>query len=171
MRISVVTTPEQLSKYKGTGVFEKIQRAFNNLLKSEAKTELKMFDRTVRTWKQKPEFSFEIKGDYLEVGTDDKVYGFLNFGTSVRRAKMSEDFIPKTQPGRLNAYVGKGRRRYVSKKLNLPGIDARDWVGQIGLKREPIFVRNFERYIAPYANKLLYMDNPGPPPNRFWNME
>jgi len=169
--MSVTSTRGLLDPYVGRNMFSLVERALKNLLNAEAQIQLKIFARTVRTWNSKPDFTFEIKDGTelsLEVGTDDKVYYFLNYGTSVRRAMMSKNFVPKTSPGRINAHVGRGGRKYVSKKLNLPGIEERGWTTMIMDLRQPIFERKFKRYIYPYAQKLLFMSVPPPPPNRFW---
>jgi hypothetical protein len=63
------------------------------------------------------------------VGTDDIVFHYLNEGTSVRKATMTSDFTPKTQPGRLLSRGGSGGKSFVSNDPRHwhPGIQPREW--------------------------------------------
>lgn len=95
----------------------------------------KKFDSSVATFAHKPVFEREIKrtgfGNAFTivgtVSTDDEVYGYLNYGTSVRYATMTKGFASKTKPGRISARAGSGRLAYVSKRRPRPGIKARNF--------------------------------------------
>lgn len=50
---------------------------------------------------------------------------WLDLGTRVRYAVMSNPFIPKTRAGQLQSWAGKGKMLFVSKKHPMPGIKAR----------------------------------------------
>lgn len=50
---------------------------------------------------------------------------WLDEGTKVRYAHMTPGFVPKTRPGQLNSWAGKGKMLFVNKKRPLPGIKAR----------------------------------------------
>ena len=78
------------------------------------------------------------------VGTEDPVFGYVNDGTRVRRALMSEDFSPKTRPGSLKSRPGQGGVVFISKDLALPGIEARDFTGQMTRKYEKKYKRGLE---------------------------
>jgi hypothetical protein len=78
------------------------------------------------------------------VGTEDSIFGYLDEGTSVRRALMSEDFSPKTRPGSLRSRPGQGGVVFISKDLALPGIEARDFTGQMKKKYEKKYKRGLE---------------------------
>lgn len=113
------------------------------------------FDRTYATWEETiywtrregedstiPEFEQEVKreGDVIraQVHTDHVLYFFLNDGTSVRYATMSDDFIPKTEPGLIGSGPGRGRPVYVDRNKPRPGIEARKWDRAIAHKHGPI---------------------------------
>ncbi len=111
--------------------------------KSTAQGMKRDYEKTVETWDE--EIIFEqltqtVGGDLIViVGTDNPVYGYVNDGTEVRRALMSPDFISKTRPGVLRARPGQGGVVFISKNLELPGIEARDFIGLITKKWWPIY--------------------------------
>jgi hypothetical protein len=95
----------------------------------------KKFDSSVATFAHKPVFergtgtvsSTSIAQIIGSVSTDDEVYGYLNYGTSVRYATMTKGFAAKTKPGRISARAGSGGLAYVSKRRRRPGIKARNF--------------------------------------------
>lgn len=93
------------------------------------------FRKTYKTWEHKPDFTRKDtvrNGVYkTEVYTDDRIYTFVNDGTSVRYATMTGDFVPKTQPGVLGSGPGRGGVLYVSRQRPRPGIIAREFDLQI----------------------------------------
>jgi hypothetical protein len=86
------------------------------------------FEKTVRTWTHQPRFTplRRQRGWAVEV---DPVYPyqFVNRGTRVRRALMSRDWSSKTKPNVIASYKGSGRMLFVSRRLALPGIKARNF--------------------------------------------
>jgi len=104
----------------------------------ESGTELaKEFERTTRTWLQdKPKFtpqsstaSNKLTLDVVMVGSEmaKSKWVWINFGTKVRYATMSQDWKSKTQVGMLDSGSGRGRKLFVSKRHPRPGIKARGW--------------------------------------------
>lgn len=95
-----------------------------------------LYDRTIRTWEHKPDFVKRTNhtADRAEasINTDSKIFGFIDDGTRVRRAVMSEDWRSKTTPGRLSSGRGSGRVVFISKNISLPGIEARRFTEIIG---------------------------------------
>ena len=92
------------------------------------------FGETVRTWEDKPKFRQETETHpepAVAVYTEDEVYGYVSGGTRVRRAVMSQDFSPKTRPGQLRARPGRGGVVFISRKIELPGIEAREFPAQV----------------------------------------
>ena len=90
----------------------------------------KEFAKTTKTWNEHhPEFYHKLTVKYTEigsaVGTDDEIYGYLNNGTQVRYAHMTDDFEAKTTPKVIGSGPGKGGFAYIGKPL--PGIEARQW--------------------------------------------
>jgi hypothetical protein len=102
------------------------------------------FKRTVRTWKgDKPKFvpKISLKGgaatmDLKIVAEGDGAdkWRYLDEGTKVRRALMSDDWKSKTVPDVFDSRPGKGRVVFISKSLELPGIKARNW-SKMALKK------------------------------------
>ena len=95
----------------------------------------KQFEGTVATWNNKPSFEKIVdlggSGISILIGTDDRIYKFVNDGTHVRHALMSSDWISKTQPRTLRVGRGAGHVVAVSKKIVRPGIEAREFDKQI----------------------------------------
>lgn len=121
-------------------------RDLQRAVKSRAQAMKRDYERVVATWDDKPVFEQITQTTRPDisvlVGTDDRIFGYLDRGTRVRRALMSPDFSPKTRPGELRSYPGQGEVVFVSKKLNLPGIKARGWSKMIGKKHKKPFQRD-----------------------------
>lgn len=100
-----------------------------NALRRTEKKMLKDYEKTTATWTNKP--TFDSKVTYaggvakVKVWTDDVIYGYIDRGTPVRYAKMTDDFVPKTVPGWIGSQQGAGGVWWISKKHPLPGIEAR----------------------------------------------
>lgn len=93
------------------------------------------FYRTYATFRHQPDFeqSFDENSRQIEGvtettgdGDSDNPYPFVERGTSVRYATMTNDFVAKTQPGVLSAGSGRGEVLYVDKRRPRPGIKARN---------------------------------------------
>ena len=104
-----------------------IVRAVENSLSEAAASAKRDFMATTRTWDSRPEFTIDSRPGVREVYTTSDVYGYLNAGTSVRRAVMVGGFRPKTRHRYIGSNKGKGGVVFVSKKLSLPGIEAREF--------------------------------------------
>ncbi len=94
------------------------------------------FEHTTDFWQHEVDFESTVtqsgpKTWEIEVGTDERIYGFVSGGTSIRYATMTKDFEPKTMPGSLISDPGYGGVAIVSKKIPHEGIKARDFPGQI----------------------------------------
>lgn len=115
------------------------------------------YEKTTKTWQHKPTFiiesSLDPKGPEVLVGTDDEIYGYVDRGTSVRRALMTNDFSPKTKKGVIGSSSGRGGVVYVDKRLSLPGIEARDFSKTIEKKHQPRFKRAMESALSAGAKK------------------
>jgi hypothetical protein len=96
------------------------------------------FKKTTATWDTKVDFEMLISttsGSFeVLVGTDNKIYRYVNDGTSVRHAVMSRDFKAKTTPRVIGSVPGAGGVVFVSKKIKLPGIEARHFDEEIQKK-------------------------------------
>lgn len=134
---------------KARGLFD--DRAFRaDLRRINQKTAQAMkrsFERTTRTWEHEVDFHqmTEMEPDpTVLVYTTDAVYGYVSGGTRVRRALMSPDFSPKTRPGVLDSRPGAGGVVFVSRKLNLPGIQARRFPELVEEKHKKAYQRDVE---------------------------
>lgn len=123
-----------------------------NGLRSVGKKVLKDFEATVKTWDHKPKFELAIslkgKGPQFIAGTDDEIYGYVNFGTRPhrivpKRAKVLRfrgTYSAKTTPGVIGSKSGGSSGDVVfSKGVNHPGTKARNFDKQIGKKWEKSF--------------------------------
>lgn len=101
-----------------------------------------------RTWVNKPMHKSEIQcsQQFPEVAVmfgatgDDqavKEWNFVNEGTRVRHAVMSKDWKSKSTVKHIGASQGKGNVIFISKKINLPGIEARKFDEAISEKWNP----------------------------------
>lgn len=128
-------------------------------LEDVEKNVLKDFAKTTANWKKKPKFQAEISEDAavgglkLEVTTDDKVYGFVDKGTKVRRALMTKDFQAKTIPSTVGSFPGKGKVVFISRKLARPGIKARKFSEFIKKANQPELARLAKNALARFARR------------------
>lgn len=117
----------------------------------------KSFDSTVATFRHnKVSFdrTLERRGSgagLIEIigtiGTDNKVYIYLNNGTKVRYATMSKDFQAKTKVGRIKAGPGRGKLWFVSRAKPNKGIKPRKFDELIAKSRQRNFELAFKRAV------------------------
>ena len=119
-------------------------------LRQHGKSLVKVFETTTASWVgDKPKFEpqsslTEGEGAGLDIGMSgegkavDKWF-WLDKGTAVRRALMSPDWASKTAPDVVGSGPGSGKVIFVSRKLSLPGIKARNWSKIIRREMKPIF--------------------------------
>lgn len=133
--------------FKAKAFREEFEKASVTLSK-RAKRE---FQKTHRTWEeQKPTWRVDIQSDFTEirwtVETSHLIYYFLNNGTSVRYAVMTEGFRPKTRPGYIGSVGGRGGFSHL--RFTPPpgpdGIEGRFWDEAIAKKIEPIAFKRYE---------------------------
>lgn len=114
----------------------KILKAVNNGLDAAAKGAEADFHTTTESWsdESKPDFKI-VREEFLRrVTTDSAIYGYLNFGTSVRYAHMTPGYVPKTTPGFIGSGGGGGAVLFIDKSRPMPGIEPRDFEGAIQKK-------------------------------------
>ena len=111
----------------------------------------------MQTWTHKPQFEQMIGLDSeaatVLVGTDDKIYKFIDEGTRVRYATLSKDWQSKTKPGIIGSGPGRGRVLFVSKKRPRPGIEARRFTQIIQRQRKRPFQRSMIKAMQKGADK------------------
>ncbi len=132
-----------------------------NELRKEGRKIKREYEKTTRTWKNKPKFEVIVgltrKGGgeaSVLVGTDDEIYGYVDEGTdahviSAKRApflKFRTGFTPKTTRGQIGSRRGGRSGGWVQKKSVMhPGSKARRFTPTIAARRKGPFVRNMRR--------------------------
>lgn len=116
-------------------------------LEASMKHTLSDFEQTTQSWRgDKPKFVLQKRpksGSKLSIvvlvngGKGKDKWWWLEKGTKVRYATMSDPFVAKTKPGRLASYAGTGRMLFVNKKFPRPGIKARKWIEVIQKRQQP----------------------------------
>jgi hypothetical protein len=120
---------------------------FNQGMKQIAATTstdmLRGFRRTVKTWYFKPKFSSKIGNASwkitIDVGTGSEIYARVNDGTEFIYDRLSANFEPKTRPGVLDSFPGRG--------------------GKIGLSATPlpgIIPRKFDEAMVDFIEPLMF---------------
>jgi hypothetical protein len=112
-------------------------------IESEVKSVQSDLEQTTENWDHQVDFTIEseVSGDKVEytIGTDDKIWWWLNDGTSVRYANLSSDYVRHTNPNTLVSGPGAGRMTYVSRKTPHDGIQARNWTEIISDRHQDKF--------------------------------
>ncbi len=86
------------------------------------------FGFTTETWEEHhPVFEIISVPSKRTIQTNDDIYRFLNDGTAIRYATMTNPFAPKTEPGVIGSQAGVGRLNYISRARPRPGIIAREF--------------------------------------------
>lgn len=102
-----------------------VDRAMGDLVRDEA---VPLFQNTTRTWVNRPSFEPVKTPRGWAVGIDPIYpWKYVDEGTRVRRAIMSRDWKSKTKSNVITSYAGRGRVVFISRKVNLPGIQARNF--------------------------------------------
>lgn len=85
-------------------------------------------EQTIQHWRHHVEFKVHItfaKDARLTIWTYDIPWNLLDQGTSVRYARGSKGFVPKTTPGTFRSGAGAGYMKPSRKRY--PGIKPRGW--------------------------------------------
>lgn len=124
-------------------------------VQTEGETQQKLYEKTTRTWGNKPDHELEFSQTKAEIKamnvTDNRIYFFLHDGTKVRYAVLSPDWKSKTTPGILGSGPGRGKVLFVSKKRPMPGIEARKWTDVIVRQRKRPYKQNMEKIMVTIA--------------------
>ena len=132
-----------------------------NELRKEGRKIKREYEKTTRTWRNKPKFEMIVgltrKGGgeaSVLVGTDDEIYGYVDEGTPAHwiSAKnkpwllFREKSTPKTTRGRIGSGRGSRSGGWVKKKrVWNKGIKSRNFTPTIAARRKGPFVRNMRR--------------------------
>lgn len=118
----------------------------------------KDFEKTVATWKHKPRFKVKVESGpsriSIQASTDSAIYGYIDEGTKVRYATMSQDWISKTKPAigggaavALTPGRGRGRKLFVDRRRPRKGIKARKFSSAITGKWEREIRGRMEKHL------------------------
>jgi len=113
------------------------------------------YEATVETWNDKPNFKQATKSSSDEIvrqtWTTNDIYRYVHDGTTRRYAVLSSDFEPKTIPGFLGSFPGRGGVIRMDYSHPLPGIIARNFTASIAIKRSgkmyPIALRHLRKAV------------------------
>lgn len=105
------------------------------------------FDKTVATWEHKPVFRMSVRVQQFEIigevhtakifgKSPELIYYFINQGTAVRYAKMTQDFEPKSRVRVIGSFPGAGGLDKVDVRFPMPGIKARRFNEEIANKHQ-----------------------------------
>jgi len=127
---------------------KELKRLLRNAVFRVGRRALRDYRRTTKTWDREVKFllvtSVVAPGPTVIVGTDDRIYRFIDEGTDVRYATMDPAYVPKTVPGVLNSFPG-GGSYYLDVSNPRPGIEARGFSVMIQRKYNTMFPREMEK--------------------------
>lgn len=131
-------------KLKINAMFDELEKPVVETIDSADKE----FAKTYSTWQHKPKFSKKLKVSKTKIvgstttsekGSSDNPYPFVTRGTKVRRAIMSPNFKAKTKPRIIGSGGGRGGVVFISKKVDRPGIEKRDFEKEVAKIERPKF--------------------------------
>lgn len=139
-----------------------------NELRKQARATLNEYKKTTRTWKHKPQFEMLIgltgKDATILVGTDDRVYGFVDLGTrphriTARRAprlRFQAGFTAKTTPNVIGSSRGARSGPFVYPvSVMHPGNKPRNFTKIISKKRQRPYENGISAAVKRGARKLF----------------
>lgn len=104
------------------------------------------FNSTERSWEtHKESFKIDAYAYGRKVYTTNDVMYWLNYGTDVRHAKLSKDWVSKTAVRSLSSGGGNGKVLFVSSRYKAKGITARLWDEVIQEKYMAEFVAEMQK--------------------------
>lgn len=125
------------------------------LLEEEGKIDKRLMQTTAENWNEPPGFETVVTmrqdgvADTHPTGANAKKWYYLQFGTSVRYARMSRDWQSKTTPGNLRSGPGQGHVIARGAKAGAqPGIQARGWIQIIVKMRRKPFADKARRVLG-----------------------
>lgn len=127
------------------------QAAKEQALKELGEEAKALFEKTVETWRDKPVFRVNELQNSVTVTTGNRIYSYIDKGTSVRYAVMSDDYNPKTRSRVIGSTGGRGRMIFVSRNHPKPGIQAREFSVVIQERMQRKFAAKFKNVIKTYV--------------------
>lgn len=132
-----------------------INDALEKLADELADSMLVDFRKTTETWNQKPVFGKRVRRSFTqilaEVQTADRLYRFIDRGTSKGYAEMTPGWSPKTKPYVIGSFPGSGGRRRLNFFRPKRGVKARNFTQVIGEKFQAELNRRAPKVMADAA--------------------
>lgn len=129
-----------------------LKDALRDAIEEVGKGVLQDYKSTTETWDTKPRFYSRTKvtADYVEryVYTKSDIYRWVHDGTERRYAVLSSDFQPKTIPGALASFPGRGGVIRFDYSRPQPGIIARNFTDSIIIKRQGRMAVTGQRHLG-----------------------
>jgi len=133
---------------------------------TETKEEIKAdFQKTTRTWKHQPTWFITRHGYDWWIGTKDKIYGYVDQGTSPHMIRPKRQggrlhffgggFKPKSRAGYIDSYAGAAasKNEVFTQEVHHPGTEAREFSVKIAEKWRSKWVGALRRAIHTAAIK------------------
>jgi len=110
----------------------------------------KLYLHTTSTWKENHPRFYSKYGEnqtamWVDVWSENRIYWFVHEGIAVMHAIFSDDWHPKTQPGRLTPRAGRGRLIRVRPEYEGPLYEPREFTDLIIKAREKPFQQRMEK--------------------------
>lgn len=135
---------------------EALSRAIENTLDNVAKDIKVDFDVTTQTWNERPDFTIEKREGYRFIGTDNEIYGYVNFGTRAHPIRplgsgvlrFQTGFRPKTVVRQIKSNAGSHFGPFAAaREVMHPGTEARAFDEVIKEKWDGLMQNTFQRAI------------------------
>jgi hypothetical protein len=139
----------------------KIMNEARKVAREEAKLQKRILEKLVSGWNvPEPvvvELEEELKSNLISITVkiNNRYFYFVDQGTSVRFATMTNDFIPRTRSGSLRSGPKIGGLSFVSRKHPRPGIEPRLFMMTLEKRRRDKYNQNAGRHIRKIVTESL----------------
>lgn len=163
--VSIKITP-----IKANVILPNLQRIIDEEIAREAKAVKREYESTTKTWKHKPDF--EATGSEttasVDVGTDDKIYGYVDKGTRSHKIRPkrpgyplrfnSVGFRAKSVPNKITARAGRPASppTVAAMEVKHPGNEARNFSKLILERSRKRFAKNFQKRLQMELRRKLW---------------
>jgi hypothetical protein len=147
--------------------YEKYIEALQKLLWKEGERDVKLLEATVATWNDKPEFvTFLYEDQYpdliLATFTRNENYNRIEAGTPARLIvprrksflRFKWPYHAKTRVRKMSSRQGYYGVNIATKLAVTHSIKAREWYDEGAKRRQPLFVRNVEKFMERMAKVI-----------------
>ena len=137
---------------------EAVRKEWKKGLLEERNEIHKLYKHTTSTWKNnRPRFYSKFGENatsmWVEVYSENRIYWFVHEGIAVMHAIFSDDWHPKTIPGRLTPRAGRGKLVRVRPEYKGPLYEPRKFTDLIVKARKKPFEKRMQHATAVGARK------------------